>query len=241
MTPQDHNKVIGIMHLIWGGFNTLLVLIIYPIILGIMLTIFRSDPNAPPELVSIFTAVMVAVFVLSLLLSLPPLLAGYAILKRKPWAKVMSIVAACFEALLGSPEQRDGECRVGGQNSRTGRRRERRGDLQLGVVASTRSAPGVGPRMIEDVFALAVMFHRSGHGRCQAAIGRFEPREASIAMFATAGAHAVVVVIALVAGLDPELRADALFVAAWVVSALLFRQASQGLHPSRGVTAAGDR
>ena len=70
MTPQDHNKVIGIMHLIWGGFNTLVVLIIYPLILGIMLPIFRSDPNAPPEVVSIFTAIMVAVFVLSLLLSL---------------------------------------------------------------------------------------------------------------------------------------------------------------------------
>jgi hypothetical protein len=99
MTPQDHNKVIGIMHLIWGGFNTLMVLIIYPIILGIMLPLFRSDPNMPPEVISIFTAVMVAVFVLSLLLSLPPLLAGYAMLKRKRWAKVMSIIAACFESL----------------------------------------------------------------------------------------------------------------------------------------------
>jgi len=59
-----------------------------------------------------------------------------------------------------------------------------------------------------------------------AAIGRFEPREASIAMFATAAAQAVVAVIALVAGLGPTLPADAFFVAAWVVSALLFRQAS---------------
>jgi hypothetical protein len=60
-----------------------------------------------------------------------------------------------------------------------------------------------------------------------AAIARFEPREASIAMFATAAAHVVVVVIALAAGLRPELRADAFFIAAWVASALLFRQASQ--------------
>jgi hypothetical protein len=59
-----------------------------------------------------------------------------------------------------------------------------------------------------------------------AAIGRFEPREASIAMFATAGAQAVVVVIALVAGLGPTLLADAFFIAAWIASGLLFRQAS---------------
>jgi hypothetical protein len=60
-----------------------------------------------------------------------------------------------------------------------------------------------------------------------AAIARFEPREASIAMFATAGTQALVAVIALVAGLGPTLPADAFFIAAWVASALLFRQASQ--------------
>lgn len=59
-----------------------------------------------------------------------------------------------------------------------------------------------------------------------ASIARFEPREASMAMFATAGAQALVAVIALIAGLGPTLLADAFFVAAWVASALLFRQAS---------------
>ena len=58
-----------------------------------------------------------------------------------------------------------------------------------------------------------------------ASIARFEPREASIAMFATAAAHAVVAVIALIAGLGPTLPADAFFIAAWVASGLLFRQA----------------
>jgi hypothetical protein len=65
-----------------------------------------------------------------------------------------------------------------------------------------------------------------------AAIGRFEPRHASIAMFATAGAQAVVAVIALVAGLGPTLPADAFFVVAWVASGLLFRQASEAAAPA---------
>ena len=65
-----------------------------------------------------------------------------------------------------------------------------------------------------------------------AAIGRFEPREASVAMFATAAAHAVVAAIALIAGLGPTLLADAFFVLAWVASALLFRQASVASAPS---------
>ena len=59
-----------------------------------------------------------------------------------------------------------------------------------------------------------------------ASIARFEPREASIAMFATAAAQALVAVIALIAGLGPTLPADAFFIGAWVVSGLLFRQAS---------------
>jgi hypothetical protein len=65
-----------------------------------------------------------------------------------------------------------------------------------------------------------------------AAIGRFEPREATIAMFATAGAHGVVAVIALVANLGPTILADAFFILAWVASGLLFRQASLQAAPS---------
>ncbi|HJP70702.1 MAG TPA: hypothetical protein VJ975_03205, partial [Candidatus Limnocylindria bacterium] len=59
-----------------------------------------------------------------------------------------------------------------------------------------------------------------------AAIGRFNAREAAMAMFATAAAQAVVAVIGLVAGLGPTLLADAFWVAGWVASGLLFRQAS---------------
>jgi hypothetical protein len=59
-----------------------------------------------------------------------------------------------------------------------------------------------------------------------AAIGRFEAREASLAMFATAATHVVVAAIALLTNLGPTLPADAFFVAAWVASGLIFRQAS---------------
>jgi hypothetical protein len=87
------------MHLIWGGFNTLMVLILFPFIIAFMRQIFRNDPNVPPEFASFFTFVMVLALVFTLILSLPPLLAGYAMLKRKRWAKVMGIIASCFEAL----------------------------------------------------------------------------------------------------------------------------------------------
>ena len=58
-----------------------------------------------------------------------------------------------------------------------------------------------------------------------AAIGRFEPRHAAVAMFVTAAGHAVVAGIGLVANLGPTLAADAFWIAGWIASALLFRQA----------------
>jgi hypothetical protein len=64
-------------------------------------------------------------------------------------------------------------------------------------------------------------------------IGRFEPREAAMAMFATAAAQAVVAVVGLVAGLGPTLPADAFWIAGWVASGLLFRQASLAPSPAR--------
>jgi hypothetical protein len=61
-----------------------------------------------------------------------------------------------------------------------------------------------------------------------ASIARYHRGEAATAMFATAAAHVVVVVVALVAGLGPTLVADGFFVAAWTASALLLRQANAG-------------
>ncbi|HEY0172373.1 MAG TPA: hypothetical protein VGB98_15230 [Pyrinomonadaceae bacterium] len=98
MTPQDHNKVIGIMHLIYGGFNALLMIIFVPFFLAIGIGA-GSDPNAPPALMAIFGAFGVLMLFLAVIFGLPPILAGYAMLKRKSWARVMGIIAACIEAL----------------------------------------------------------------------------------------------------------------------------------------------
>lgn len=98
MTPQDHNKTLGIMHLIWGGFNAL-VMIIVALFIFAAAGAAGSAPDAPPELMAIFGLVGVLLLVFGLLCALPSLLAGYAMLKRKSWARVMGIVAAAFAAL----------------------------------------------------------------------------------------------------------------------------------------------
>ncbi len=98
MTPQDHNKVIGIMHLIYGGFNALMMVIFVPIFLAIGIGA-GSDPNAPPAVMAIFGAFGFLMLFLAVLFGLPPMLAGYAMLKGKSWARVMGIIAGCLEAL----------------------------------------------------------------------------------------------------------------------------------------------
>jgi hypothetical protein len=98
MTPQDHNKVIGIMHLIYGGFNALMMVIFVPFFFAIGAGV-ASDPNAPPAVTAMFGFIGVLMLFLALIFGLPPILAGYAMLKRKSWARVAGIVAACLEAL----------------------------------------------------------------------------------------------------------------------------------------------
>ena len=103
MTPTSHNRVIGILHLVYGGFTVLLLAAI-SIFMLVMMGFIASN-NSDPIPVGIFALVMVLVVVFNLLLITPSFLAGYAFLKRKRWAKTMGIIAAIVAGLnfpLGS-------------------------------------------------------------------------------------------------------------------------------------------
>jgi hypothetical protein len=100
MTPADHNKVIGIMHLIYGGFFTLVsfaVLLFFGFFASLMTAVAANDPNAPPA--AFFWALMVFVFVVYLVLSVPSLVAGYGMMKRKSWARIAGIIAAVLAGM----------------------------------------------------------------------------------------------------------------------------------------------
>lgn len=99
MTPSDHNRMLGIMHLIYGGFFGLvtLVMLLFAIVLGVGLSSLPQDPNAPPA--GFFVAIMAFLVFVYGLLSLPSLIAGYGMLKRRSWARVAGIVAAVLSAL----------------------------------------------------------------------------------------------------------------------------------------------
>ena len=100
MTLEEHNKTLGILHIVYGGLHTLLMLGVF----GFMLFFFRvagaelrNQPGAPPEAL-IFTFVLLGA-VFALIFTVPSYVAGYAMLKRKPWGRVASLVAAVIEVL----------------------------------------------------------------------------------------------------------------------------------------------
>jgi len=100
--PEDHNKILGIMHLAWGGMHvfSLLIVVFVFLVLGITMPFASRDAGAPPAI--FFGVMVIVVAVFSLLLTIPPLLAGYAFLKRKSWSKAAGAVSAGL-ALLSIP------------------------------------------------------------------------------------------------------------------------------------------
>jgi hypothetical protein len=99
MTPEQHNKYVGIAHLAYAGFYCLLIFAM----LGFMGLMFSTmppprDAGEPPSWFFAVVFGFMAVFY-SLLIT-PSILAGYALLKRKSWAKGISIAAAVLAAMF---------------------------------------------------------------------------------------------------------------------------------------------
>ena len=99
MTPTSHNKILGILYLAYGGINLLLMIVISIFVLTMMGVIAANNNSGEPIPVGIFALVMIFVVAINLLLITPSFLAGYALLKRKRWAKTMGIIAAMVAGL----------------------------------------------------------------------------------------------------------------------------------------------
>jgi hypothetical protein len=99
MTPQEHNKYVGIANLAYGVLHILIMLmtgVIFAVMMAMMTANGGRFNGLSPSFVGI---VMVFAVVFNVLLAVPSFIAGYAFLKRKPWAKVAGIIAAVLSAL----------------------------------------------------------------------------------------------------------------------------------------------
>jgi hypothetical protein len=96
MTPEQHNKYLGISHLVYGGMFMLFALLMLLFFTG-MMTITRGGSEGPPLFVFVFMWLFIAVIYGAM--TVPSLIAGYGLLKRKKWAKTAAIVAGVLAAM----------------------------------------------------------------------------------------------------------------------------------------------
>ncbi|MDQ3908165.1 MAG: hypothetical protein M3268_07455 [Acidobacteriota bacterium] len=98
MTPEEHNKTLGVLNLVYGGLQALLLVLASFFALPFFYVIWNEPGRSAPPLlfvVMLFGAALLA----SLFFFMPALVAGYGMLKRKGWARTAGIVAAILMAL----------------------------------------------------------------------------------------------------------------------------------------------
>ena len=99
MTPQEHNKFVGLAQLGYAGVHFLMITVLMGVEGYLFENIYRRSqemggPGPPPFVGLIF--VFAGIF--SVAMTVPSVVAGYALLKRRPWAKVAGIVGGVVAA-----------------------------------------------------------------------------------------------------------------------------------------------
>lgn len=93
MNAEEHNKTLGILHLVYGGLQFLSLLIAALFLIPLMLG-FNSGGRGDDTAGILFLTFIFGFFgVFWLMFSIPPIVAGYGLLKRKSWAKLWAIIA----------------------------------------------------------------------------------------------------------------------------------------------------
>jgi hypothetical protein len=99
MTPEEHNKYLGMAHVTYGVLHILLAVVTGAFVFVMMglVTFNGSRSDGPPA--SFMVVILAFVIVVNALFAIPSFVAGYAFLKRKSWAKIAGIIAAVLSAL----------------------------------------------------------------------------------------------------------------------------------------------
>jgi hypothetical protein len=98
MTPEEHNKFLGISHLVYGGlFGLMMVamLIFFWFIIG--LSGSQQPPDGPPAALFFMMFLFMSLFYGMLII--PSFIAGYGLLRRRKWARLASIIAGVLAGM----------------------------------------------------------------------------------------------------------------------------------------------
>jgi hypothetical protein len=93
MTTEDHNRTIGILHLVYGAMHLFGMFFVVLFFVPMMFLVGSSGRPGEAGGEAFMTMIFLIVGVFSLLLSIPSFVAGIGMLKRKSWAKVWAMIA----------------------------------------------------------------------------------------------------------------------------------------------------
>ena len=104
MNANDKARLLGLLFWLFTGFNILVVGAIAVIYLAIFGAVFTQMPqkasDPPPELIlTILIVAFAFAFIVTILFSIPKIIAGYGLRRDKPWARTWAIVASIMACL----------------------------------------------------------------------------------------------------------------------------------------------
>lgn len=96
MTPLQHNKYLGVAHLAYAAFYCVFVVLMM-VFMGAVFIAVPPTGDGSPAFIFVFLGFMAVIYGLFII---PSVIAGYALLKRRRWAKIASIVAGVMAAMF---------------------------------------------------------------------------------------------------------------------------------------------
>lgn len=97
MTPEQHNKFLAWSHLGYG-LLFFLFMAVFMIFFGVVfLSAMSTGPTPPPAFLFVFVWLFIAAMYAAM--TVPSIVAGYGLLKKKKWARTWSIISAVIAAM----------------------------------------------------------------------------------------------------------------------------------------------
>jgi len=100
MTPQEHNRFVGLAHVGYAGLHVLMMIASLAVVGFMFENIYsRSQEMGGPPPPAFLGVILVFAGIFNIVTTIPSIVAGYALLKRRPWAKVAGIVGGVVAAM----------------------------------------------------------------------------------------------------------------------------------------------
>src|SRR5215470_6383608 len=97
MTPEQHNKYLGLSHLSYAAFQLMMGLVFGAFFLFMFTSIPDRGPDPPPAFMGVFFGLFF--FGFYGLMTVPSIVAGIALLKQKRWAKIAAIIGGVLSGM----------------------------------------------------------------------------------------------------------------------------------------------